>query len=109
MAAISFLNVWSLPDRFQTFDEQVEQSEQIEQSDVEQFQPGVYRHYKGAHYLAIGLAREDASNEPVVVYTRLYERDGLPLSTRTLKAWNELVAVGATCVKRFTYVGQTSS
>jgi nitroreductase len=93
-------------DRFQTADEK---DVQTKQPDVEKFQPGVYRHYKGAHYLAIGLAREDASNEPVVVYTRLYERDGLPLSTRTLKAWNESVTVDEACVKRFTYVGQTSS
>ncbi|HTR05548.1 MAG TPA: DUF1653 domain-containing protein [Paraburkholderia sp.] len=77
--------------------------------DVAEFRPGVYRHYKGAHYLALGLAREDESNEPVVVHTRLYERDGLPMSTGTLKVWNEPVAVGPTVVQRFTYVGQTSS
>lgn len=57
---------------------------------------------------ALGLAREDESNEPVVVYTRLYERDDLPLSTRTLKVWNESVPVGHTLVKRFSYVGRAS-
>lgn len=77
--------------------------------EVDNFKPGVYRHYKGAHYLAIGIAREDETNQPVVVYTRLYERDGLPLSTRTLKAWNESVVVDEKSIKRFTYIGQTSS
>ncbi|MGJ8749439.1 DUF1653 domain-containing protein [Burkholderia pseudomallei] len=78
------------------------------ETEVERFRPGVYRHYKGAHYLAIGLAREDGSNEPVVVYTRLYDRDGLPLSTRTLKAWNEQLFIENTPVPRFAYVGQMS-
>nr|WP_241390843.1 DUF1653 domain-containing protein [Serratia proteamaculans] len=71
-----------------------------------EFRPGVYRHYKGAHYLAIGLAREDSSNETVVVYTRLYEREGLPLSTRTLSEWNREITVGSQTFPRFVYVGQ---
>lgn len=75
---------------------------------IAEFRAGVYRHYKGAHYLAIGLAREDGSNEAVVVYTRLYERDGLPLSTRTLSEWNSNVTVEMQSVPRFVYVGQMS-
>jgi hypothetical protein len=55
------------------------------------FKPGVYRHYKGNYYLALGLAREDETEETVVVYTRLYPRQGLPMSTRRLSAWSELV------------------
>jgi nitroreductase len=77
-------------------------------TDIQEFRPGVYRHYKGAYYLALGLARDDESNEPLVVYARLYERDGLPLSMRTLKVWNESVPVGNTFVKRFAYIGQES-
>ncbi|MGL4830817.1 MAG: DUF1653 domain-containing protein, partial [Vibrio sp.] len=73
---------------------------------IAEFRAGVYRHYKGAHYLAIGLAREDGTNETVVVYTRLYERDGLPLSTRTLSEWNSNVTVEMQSVPRFVYVGQ---
>lgn len=76
--------------------------------DVSIFRPGIYRHYKGAHYLAFGLAREDVSNDPVVVYARLHERGGLPLSTRTLKIWNELVPMGESFVQRFTYIGPVS-
>lgn len=71
-----------------------------------EFKPGVYRHYKGRHYLALGLARADESGATVVVYTRLYPRAGLPMSTRLLKIWNESVttADGVTHA-RFTYIG----
>ncbi|MDB5975498.1 MAG: hypothetical protein JWR07_2258 [Nevskia sp.] len=31
------------------------------------FKPGVYRHYKGKHYLALGVAREDETDVAVVV------------------------------------------
>lgn len=71
------------------------------------FRPGVYRHYKGKHYLALGLAREDETDETVVVYTRLYPREGLPMSTRRLSVWNESVVAtpGAAPQPRFAFVG----
>lgn len=70
------------------------------------FRPGVYRHYKGNHYLALGLAREDETDEIVVVYTRLYPRAGYPMSTRRLTVWSESV-IGADggMQPRFVYVG----
>ncbi len=74
------------------------------------FKPGVYRHYKGQHYLALGLAREDETDEVVVVYTRLYARAGLPMSTRRLSVWNETITIAGHTepVPRFRYVGQTT-
>lgn len=70
------------------------------------FRPGVYRHYKGQHYLALGLAREDETDELVVVYVRLYAREGLPMNTRRLSVWNEPVrAADGTAQPRFAYVG----
>jgi hypothetical protein len=72
------------------------------------FTPGVWRHYKGAEYLALGLAREDETDEVVVVYTRLYSRDGLPMSTRRLAKWNQIVEHNGRRVPRFEYVGQRS-
>jgi hypothetical protein len=73
------------------------------------FRAGVYRHYKGNHYLALGLAREDETEELVVVYVRLYEREGLPMSTRRLAVWNETV-IDAQGVRqpRFAFVGARS-
>ncbi len=69
------------------------------------FKAGVYRHFKGKHYLALGLARDDDSEEVVVVYVRLYERTGYPMSVRRLAVWNESVDVDGVSVPRFTYIG----
>lgn len=71
-----------------------------------EFRAGVYRHYKGAHYLALGLAREDATDELVVVYVRLYARAGVPMNTRRLAVWNEPVTLeDGRRVPRFEYIG----
>lgn len=75
---------------------------------MQDFRPGVYRHYKGDHYLALGLARADETDEVVVVYTRLYARAGLPMSTRLLRIWNETVDTGAGPRPRFAYVGHVT-
>jgi len=72
------------------------------------FRPGVYRHYKGNHYLALGLAREDETEKIVVVYTRLYPRAGLPMSTRRLSVWNENVIVDGVAQPRFAWIGHTT-
>jgi hypothetical protein len=75
---------------------------------VPSFTPGVWRHFKGRTYLALGLAREDETNDIVVVYVRLYERSGLPMSTRKLSIWNEMVEHGGRQVPRFEFVGPSS-
>lgn len=36
-------------------------------STIDDFQPGVYRHYKGRHYLALGLARAETDDVVVVL------------------------------------------
>lgn len=77
-------------------------------SALDEFRPGVYRHYKGQYYLALGLARADETDEVVVVYTRLYPRAGLPMSTRLLKIWNETVPDSDGATPRFTYVGHAT-
>lgn len=70
------------------------------------FTPGIWRHFKGRDYLALGLARQDETDEVVVVYVRLYQRDGLPMSTRKLSVWSETVEHEGRRVPRFRYVGQ---
>lgn len=72
---------------------------------IDDFQPGLYQHYKGQQYLALCLAREDETDAVVVVYTRLYARAGLPTSTRKLHIWNEEVEHQGEWVPRFTYCG----
>lgn len=76
---------------------------------IERFRPGVYEHYKGRQYLALCLAREDETDEVVVVYTRLYPRDGLPTSTRRLHVWNEEVEHEGRLVPRFAYRGHVEA
>lgn len=57
-------------------------------------------------YLVIGVARDDATEELLVIYTRLYRREGIPMSARRLADF-----VGVTNddqgneVKRFRYIG----
>jgi hypothetical protein len=76
---------------------------------IDDFQPGLYQHYKGPQYLALCLAREDETDEVVVVYTRLYARPGLPTSTRRLTVWNEEVEYEGRLVPRFAYCGHVTS
>jgi len=76
---------------------------------IDDFRPGVYRHYKGNYYLALGLARADETDEIVVVYTRLYAREGLPMSTRKLAIWNEVVTTAdGSQQPRFRYIGHAT-
>ena len=60
----------------------------------------------GTEASALGLARQDETDEVVVVYVRLYERDGLPMSTRKLSIWNETVEHEGRTVPRFRFIGQ---
>ncbi|GAB4181346.1 MAG: DUF1653 domain-containing protein [Wenzhouxiangellaceae bacterium] len=73
-----------------------------------QFQPGVWRHFKGQEYLALGLARDDETDELLVIYVRLYARSGVPMSARKLSVWNQQVEHHGEQVPRFEYIGQIS-
>jgi hypothetical protein len=67
---------------------------------------GVYRHYKGPHYLVLGVARHSETEAAFVVYVRLYARGGCPLWIRPLENFTEKVAgPHGRRVKRFTFVG----
>lgn len=68
---------------------------------------GVWRHYKGHHYLVIGEIRHTETNEVCVAYIPLYEHEngGIPLQCRPKLMWNEDVLHDGQTVRRFTYVG----
>ena len=67
---------------------------------------GVYRHYKGNYYLVLGLARHSETEEILVVYVRLYSRDGIPMSVRPLSHFVSPAIVNGQPVTRFEFVGQ---
>jgi hypothetical protein len=69
---------------------------------------GVWRHFKGQEYLVLGLARDDETDEVLVIYVRLYPREGIPMSARKLSVWNQTVQHNGRTVPRFTYVGSVS-
>lgn len=51
------------------------------------FEPGIYRHYKGAFYFAQGLAWREIDMEPMVIYGPLGRSD--VLYVRTLARWTD--------------------
>ena len=64
---------------------------------------GVYRHYKGGHYLVVGTAWHSETHELMVVYTPLYET-GMPTDfvVRPYRLFTDEVSSG---VRRFRYLG----
>jgi hypothetical protein len=54
---------------------------------------GVYQHVKGNFYLVLGTARDDRDESLMVVYVRLYEREGdsPPMSVRAFEQFLEEV------------------
>ncbi len=65
--------------------------------------PGRYRHYKGAEYRVLGLARHSETEEVLVVYQALYGDHGLWV--RPLAMFIETVGTLAHSEPRFTFVG----
>ena len=73
------------------------------------FQVGVYRHHKGQHYQAIGLALDEVDGTLYVVYVSL-EGAALPgprLRVRPAYMFADVVVSdgGHACLQRFRYVG----
>ena len=71
---------------------------------------GVYEHWKGGRYLVLGLARDDRTDEILVIYTRLYRRDGVPMTARALSSFLDMTADDSgNQVPRFRYVDASDS
>jgi hypothetical protein len=67
---------------------------------------GVYRHYKGQYYLVLGVAKHSETEEDLVVYVRLYAREGCPLWVRPLANFSgKVIGPKGRHVQRFTPVG----
>lgn len=64
---------------------------------------GRYRHYKGAEYRVLGLARHSETLEPLVVYQALYGERGLWVRPQPM--WTETVTTKAGAkVPRFAFL-----
>ena len=64
--------------------------------------PGLYRHYKGAHYRVLGCVRHSESEERLVLYRALYGERGLWV--RPLAMFTASVDVAGEPVPRFALV-----
>ncbi|EED32133.1 hypothetical protein NOR53_3266 [gamma proteobacterium NOR5-3] len=65
--------------------------------------PGRYRHYKGADYEVIGVARHSETEEYLALYRPLYGERGLWV--RPLAMFQENVVVDGEPTPRFAWVG----
>ncbi len=79
--------------------------------DPDDVRAGVYRHWKGALYLLLGLAHDaDVEGRTVVVYVGLYTDPAKPgprLSVRTRAEFFGAVDTATGPVPRFAYLGPT--
>ena len=70
----------------------------------EEMRAGIYRHFKGGLYQALGIAAHCDTDERLVVYVSLDRRPGPRLRVRPLSSWNELVKwPGGETKARFSY------
>lgn len=66
--------------------------------------PGRYRHYKGQHYLVLGLARHSETEEEFIAYRQDYGDRSLWI--RPAAMFLENVVVNGESVPRFSFVGE---
>ena len=67
---------------------------------------GIYEHYEGGPYLVLGVARNDDTGEPLVVYVRLYERAaGIPMAARPFDFFVATVNHDGSSVPCFRWLG----
>ena len=64
---------------------------------------GRYRHYKGQHYIVLGVARHSETEEELVVYRLDYGDRSLWVRPRAM--FEEIVTTAGETVSRFRYVG----
>lgn len=67
-----------------------------------QFVPGIYRHFKGHIYRALGIARHSETLEPLVVYTNI--NDNSEIWVRPLNMFLDSVTIDGKTVPRFSLI-----
>ena len=71
------------------------------------FQTGLYQHYKGALYYAYGTAKHTESSEVMVIYAR--DEGSGELWVRPLSMFNEIIDTADGAARRFQFVGEPIS
>ena len=71
---------------------------------MDQFKPGIYKHFKGNLYQLIGVANHSETMEPMVIYKALYGEGGLWV--RPAYMWTEIVQKGDYTGPRFQYISE---
>jgi hypothetical protein len=65
------------------------------------FQTGIYQHYKGGKYFVLGVAKHSETKEDLVVYVTLYENDMASMWVRPLVMFTEKIEINGKLVPRF--------
>jgi hypothetical protein len=63
---------------------------------------GIYKHYRGNHYLLMGVCRHSESLEIMVIYRALYDDYGLWVRPKTI--FEEMVEDNGEMIPRFTFI-----
>lgn len=66
---------------------------------------GLYRHYKGAEYQVIDIARHSETEEWFVVYETRYADESPTTWIRPAKMFTETVVIGGEEIARFQLIG----
>lgn len=67
---------------------------------------GIYRHYKGDHYLVLFICLHSETNEELVIYQKLY--GDFKVYARPLSMFTEQIEYNGNMQPRFKYVAESN-
>jgi hypothetical protein len=76
---------------------------------MSELQAGIYRHYKGALYLMLGVAKHSETDEKFVAYVPLGVQKGPRITVRPYGMFFETVEINGEQKPRFEYIDETIS
>jgi hypothetical protein len=76
---------------------------------MSELRAGVYRHYKGGLYLALGVARHSETDENFVAYVPLGVQEGPRITVRPYNMFFEVIEVDGQKRSRFEFVDEAVS
>ena len=71
-----------------------------------EIKPGIYEHYKGHQYRAIGVAKHSETLEDLVIYEALYDNEMSKLWARPAEMFTGEVELDGKKVPRFKFVSE---